>query len=131
MGTRRAREAQLRRSLKRVLQRAGGVGTLTHLVELVNEELEREDPSHRVSGPRLRRIAVTEPEVRVVIHTRRAQSTRLSKTCPVCRSSLKRVENRTLTGDRVTLEARCTVCPYWTGRARRIPTRYGFHYAKE
>lgn len=126
MGYRLPDENRLRSVLVEVVDRSGGVRTLNRLVDLVGQALARDDPRYRVSGERLRRIAVTSEAIRVQIHTRRSPSRRLQKSCPVCGSRMKRLENETLSGTRVVLEARCPTCPYWTGRARRIPTRYVF-----
>ncbi len=103
---------------------------MNRLVHLVNDKLAQEDPRYRVSAQRVRRVAATHPRLRVQIHTRRAEARSLLKHCPVCGHPLQRVENQTLSGSRVVLEARCTACPYWTGRARRIPVRYVFHKRK-
>ncbi len=126
MGYRLPDETRLRVVLTDVVDRSGGVRTLSRLVDLVGDALAQDDPRYRVSAERLRRIAVTSDKIRVQIHTRRSGSKRLKKACPVCGSRMKRLENQTLTGSRVILEARCPTCPYWTGRARRIPTRYVF-----
>lgn len=124
---RRVDPERLEHALVHVLERSGGVRTLNRLVERVNEALAEDDPQYRVSPERLRRVAATHPRLRVQIHTRRAETRRLRPDCPVCGHGLERVENQTLSGSRVVLEARCTACPYWTGRARRVPVRYAFH----
>lgn len=126
MGYRLPDEKRLRSVLAEVVESSGGVRTLGRLADLVGEALARDDPRYRVSRERLRRVAVTSAQIRVQIHTRRSPSRRLREACPVCGSRMKRLENQTLSGTRVVLEARCPTCPYWTGRARRIPTRYVF-----
>jgi len=43
----------------------------------------------------------------------------------------KRVKNLTIWGGEVTIEFRCNKCGYWTGKKKRIPTRYVFHLKKK
>lgn len=117
----------VRDALRRVLSRNRGVASLHELTELVAEELQEQDPRYRLGPERLRRIATRMNAVRTTIYTRRAGSSAFGKRCPVCGAALERVRNRTLTGADVALEARCTACPYWTGRDRRVPVRYAFH----
>lgn len=117
----------VREALRRVLSRNRGVSSLSELTELVAEELQEEDPRYRLGTERLRRIATRMNAVRTTIYTRRGGSTPFASDCPVCGASLERVRNRTLTGADVALESRCTACPYWTGRDRRVPIRYAFH----
>jgi C4-type Zn-finger protein len=51
--------------------------------------------------------------------------------CPVCGGSLKNVKNLTIYGGKVTIEFSCKNCGYWTGKKKRIPTRYVFHLKKK
>jgi hypothetical protein len=126
MGYRVPSERVLRDAIAGVVARSGGVGSLTQLTALVAAELERRDARLRVSTDRVRRLAALIPEVRLRITTRPGAGGPLSATCPVCGSPMRAVRNRTLKGQEVFLEARCRRCPYWTGRTRRIPTRYTF-----
>lgn len=115
-------------AIRRALAQSGGAGSLSALLQLVTEELQRQDPRYRVGPVRLRRVASQHNAVRTTIHTRRASSDEaLRDACPVCGGVLKTVRNRTLTGETVALESRCTACPYWSGRHRRVPVRYAFH----
>ena len=46
--------------------------------------------------------------------------------CPVCGEPMKKIENMTLDGRKITTGFRCTFCAYWTGKLLRVPTRYIF-----
>jgi hypothetical protein len=64
--------------------------------------------------------------VRVDVRYAERPTRRPLQCCPVCRSTLRPIRNRTLEGDRVTLGYRCTHCAYWTHLRRRVPVRYRF-----
>lgn len=118
---------KIRDVIRRVLTRTRGLGSLRELTDLVAEELQEEDPRYRVGPERVRRVASRMNAVRTTIHTRRSENVALREVCPVCGGRLRAVRNKTLTGKDVALEVRCTACPYWTGRERRVPVRYAFH----
>ena len=40
----------------------------------------------------------------------------------------KGVKNLTIWGGEVTIQFQCSDCGYWTGKKKRIPTRYVFHF---
>ncbi len=113
-------------SLRRVLSRTGGVRSLSQLVALVAEDLQKRDPGYRLGPERVRRVAARMNAVKTTIYARRGDGGGPDRECPVCGAALERVRNRTLSGGSIELQARCTECPYWTGRVRRIPTRYAF-----
>ena len=126
MGYRIPSEETLQEAVRRVLTRTGGAGSLTHLMELVVDELHRTDPTYRIGPVRLRRVASRMNALRTTIYTRRGNAKALQEHCPVCSATLVTVRNQSLTGGAVPLEARCPECPYWSGRERRVPVRYTF-----
>lgn len=129
MGYRIPSRTRLREAIAEVLLDAGAVRSQTQLAELVAERLHEEDPTFRVAGERVRRIAVEMPQVRVTITARRSHDdVEGLSDCPVCGHGLRIRQNQTLDGGVVPLDRRCSHCPYWTGQDRRVPTRYAFHY---
>ena len=46
--------------------------------------------------------------------------------CPVCGGQMKAMKNITIYGGTVTLGHKCKRCGYWTGKTRRVPSRYIF-----
>ena len=93
-------------------------------------ELKKIDPLFGVSPQRLRRFAIDSPFVSLEIHSREGNPKKLLRGCPVCNHSLKQIKNLTIWGGEVTIEFQCPHCGYWTGKKKRIPTRYVFHYMK-
>lgn len=88
--------------------------------------LAAKDPLFRLGGWRLRKLLLDSPGVRVDVRYAERPTRRPLHRCPVCRSPLRPIRNRTLEGDRVTLGYRCTHCAYWTHLRRRVPVRYRF-----
>jgi hypothetical protein len=113
-------------ALRRVMASAGTVGSQTKLLEMVNNELAKGDALYRVGPQRLRRICATSGFCAMEVRARKDSAPDASNECPVCAGSLQRVKNKTLFGGTVTLQYRCARCPYWTGKERRVPTRYLF-----
>ncbi len=92
--------------------------------DALTEYLRREDPLAAIGGPRLRRLLVGVPGVRVSVHYTERPGAGPPTVCPVCGAPLRPIRNQTLGGEAVVLGQRCTRCDYWTHRARRVPTRY-------
>jgi hypothetical protein len=88
--------------------------------------LAAKDPLFVLGGWRLRKLLLDSPGIRVDVRYAERPTRRPLQRCPVCRSSLRPIRNRTLEGDRVTLGYRCTHCAYWTHLRRRVPVRYRF-----
>jgi C4-type Zn-finger protein len=75
----------------------------------------------------MRQVLLDEPGVRIEVrYTEKTTRRALNNRCPVCRSALRAIRNRTLEGDRVVLGYRCGRCGYWTHLRRRVPVRYRF-----
>jgi hypothetical protein len=88
--------------------------------------LATKDPLFRLGGWRLRKLLLDSPGIRVDVRYAERPTRRPLQRCPVCRSPLRPIRNRTLEGDRVTLGYRCTHCAYWTHLRRRVPVRYRY-----
>ena len=126
-------EPQFRRPPSELVARAarravrGGKASFPSLVAFraaVVEALRREEPLAAIGGPRLRRLLVSVPGVKLTVHYTERPDGPLPERCPVCGSELEAIRNRTLTGETVVLGRECTRCSYWTHAARRVPVRY-------
>jgi hypothetical protein len=114
-------------AVKKVFQKYHMVSSQYKLKKLVEKELQTKKQQFHVSGPRLRTLVLNSGFVYAEIHTRDGNPDKILHRCPVCRGSLRRVKNQTIYGGEVTLEFRCTLCGYWTGKKKKIPTLYIFH----
>ena len=124
-------DEQIGSALKKVLTKFRTVYSQTKLKTLVTKELSAKKKEFGVSGTRLRDIAINSGFVKLEIHSREGDPKKILTVCPVCNSGLKRVKNLTIFGGEVTIQFRCTKCGYWTGKKKRIPTRYVFHFKKK
>ncbi len=127
MGYRIPSKRRLLDVIERVLDESGAVRSQTLLTSLVTERLHEQDPTFRISGERIRRVALTSPRVSIQITARRTEDLAPPTICPVCGDKMRTRKNATLDGRAVNLESKCGRCPYWTGADRRVPMRYAFH----
>lgn len=123
-------DEQVLNSLEKVLKEFRTVNSQNKLKKIVTKELTSKKKKFNVSVNRLRNIAINSDFVKLEIHSREGDPKKLMIKCPVCSSTLKRVKNLTIWGGEVTIEFRCKRCGYWTGKKKRIPTRYVFHLKK-
>lgn len=121
-------DEQIKTALKTVLSRHHTVTSQKALHSLVKKQLKTKKKLFGVSPQRLRELAIHTGFVKIEIHSREGDPKKILHHCPVCGNMLKRVKNLTIWGGEVTIQFRCKTCGYWTGKKKRIPTRYVFHY---
>ncbi|MBU0497961.1 MAG: hypothetical protein KKC68_00215 [Candidatus Thermoplasmatota archaeon] len=122
-----ASDDRIIQAIRRVFKKYRQVSSQTRLKTLVEKELQTKKKNFQVTGARLRLLIFLHRLADVEIHTREGDPRKILTRCPVCTGSLTRVKNQTIWGGEVTLEFRCKNCGYWTGKKKRIPTRYVFH----
>jgi uncharacterized protein with PIN domain len=114
-------------AVKKVFQKYHTVPSQHKLKILIEKELQTKKKQFHISEPRLRKLVLKSNFVQAEIHTRDGNPDKILHRCPVCGGSLNRVKNQTIYGGEVTLEFRCSLCGYWTGKKKKIPTLYIFH----
>ncbi|MDE1819706.1 MAG: hypothetical protein KGJ23_01800 [Euryarchaeota archaeon] len=79
-------------------------------------------------GPiRMRALLATSSLVRLSVRYANRGGKHPLMTCPVCFHPIRPRYNETLWGDSsVIVGYRCTACPFWTPRQRRMPAQYTF-----
>ena len=122
---------QIEAALKKVFKKFRTVNSQNRLKKLVEKELITKKKKFGVSDIRLRDIALSSDFIKLETRTREGDPKKLMTKCPVCKSDLSRVKNLTIWGGEVTIEFNCKKCGYWTGKKKRMPTRYVFHLKKE
>ena len=125
-----ASDEQVGKVLQKVLKKTHTIDSQSLLKRLIMDELKKIDPLFGVSPQRLRKLAIASPFISLEIHSRGGNPKKILKGCPVCNHRLKQIKNLTIWGGKVTIEFQCPGCGYWTGKKKRIPTRYIFHYKK-
>ncbi len=113
-------------SVRRVMRRNQRVESQRMLSDLVQEDLASVDPEYRISGERIRRIAVSTGAVKLEIEYRDSVREELPDICPVCGNAMSPIMNMTLEGDVTEVKRNCSVCPFTVGRTFRSPGRYIF-----
>ena len=114
---------------KKIMEERGIVNSQKKLHGLVVKELKKMAPDFKLSEERLRIIALSMDSISIDIYTRESEEESISlEECPVCYGEMKQVRNETIYGWKVTLGKVCKNCPYWTGRKKKIPTRYVFKW---
>ena len=121
-------DEQVLNGLEKVLKEFRTVHSQHKLKTLVSKKISTKKKKYNVSGSRLRNIAINSDFVKLEIQSREGDPKKIMTKCPVCNNTLKRVKNLTIWGGEVTIEFRCNKCSYWTGKKKRIPTRYIFHF---
>jgi hypothetical protein len=124
-------DKQIKTALQKVLKKNRTVPSQNKLKKLTIKELNTKKKTYGVSEQRLRNIAINSDFVKLEIHSREGDPKKLLAKCPVCGNVLNRVKNLTIWGGEVTIEFTCSKCGYWTGKKKRIPTRYVFHLKKK
>ncbi len=124
-------DEQIEKALVKVLNKFHTVQSQSRLKQLINKSLDTKKKKFGVTGERIRKVAISSDFVRLEIHSREGDPKKLLTKCPVCEGHLKKVKNLTIWGGEVTIEFRCSTCGYWTGKKKRVPTRYVFHLKKK
>ena len=124
-------DGQIKKALEEVLREYRTVSSQYMLKDLVIKKLNTKKEKYGATGKRLRNLAINSDFVKLEIHSREGDPRKTMNKCPVCNHSLKKVKNQTIWGGKVTLEFKCNFCGYWTGKKKRIPTRYVFHHIKK
>jgi len=126
-----ASDKQVEQVLIKVLKKFRTIDSQNRLKNVVTKELNKKKKKYGVSGSRLRKLAIKSDFVKLEIRTREGDPKKLMAKCPVCGGPLNKLKNTTIWGGEVTIELRCPRCSYWTGKKKRIPNRYIFHYKKK
>lgn len=121
-------DADVIEAARRVLKSAKTMVSQREFRRRVVADLQRSQPGATVGEERVRRLAAVQPFVRLELHSRRGSRAKVLTRCPVCDARLDRLKNQTLFGGEVTLTLRCPRCHYWSGKEKRVPTLYIFHY---
>lgn len=114
-------------AVRKVFEKYHTVTSQHKLKKLVEKELHIKKKQFHVSEQRVRMLVLNSGMAQVEIRTREGNPDKILHRCPVCGGALQRVKNQTIYGGEVTLEFRCDMCGYWTGKKKKIPTLYVFH----
>lgn len=108
-----------------VLYRNNQVRSQREMVELVRRELDKKG-EFRVSGERIRKVAVNHNLARIEIRYNEFDDSDLPDLCPVCKNEMKSIYNKTLYDDTIEVKRKCSHCSYSVGQRKRLPGHYTF-----
>lgn len=129
MSYRIPKEERLAEAIFVVMYRKKQVESQNDMVRAVLEELAKDGENYRVSGERIRRVAVKNGIGNLAIEYSERDG-EISEKCPVCRGDTVPITNKDLSGGTVVIGRRCLSCPYSTGNQRKVPRRYTFTKAR-
>ncbi len=122
-------EEEVRDIILKIMKRRGVIESQAELHREVMKHLRRRNKNYKLSGRRMRIIALSTGKVSIEIRYKLTdKSVDDMKKCSVCGGDMVKIENTTLDGEKVIIGYKCTSCPYWTGKKLRIPIRYIFRY---
>ncbi len=123
-------EREVEKIVLRILSRRGIVESQAELLREVLKHLHRKNKNYKLSGKRMRIIALQSGKVKIEIRYKLSdKSVESIEKCPVCGGKMVKIENSTLDGGKVIIGFKCLNCPYWTGKQLRVPVRYIFRYS--
>jgi len=96
------------------------------LADLVLKRLEKEDKSYTLSPTRVKRIALSMPEVEVKAKTKKTVKLQKITTCPVCEGVIEPLKVKNLLNKQIAIGFRCTRCSYESDLEAFMPMKYIF-----
>jgi len=126
MAYRKPDDDRLEKAILAVIGSERQIRSQKMMTDLVLNELRKEHDDYRVSGERIRRVAIERNILKIDIEYNQHDDRSSPDVCPVCGYPMAIVSNSTLKGGAAKIGRQCTKCPYQTGAKRRSPGRYTF-----
>ncbi|MCL1904888.1 MAG: hypothetical protein FWG19_02035 [Methanomassiliicoccaceae archaeon] len=118
---------RLEDAIRAVMKRNRQILSQNAMKELVLKELRKEDEDYRVSGERIRKVAVDRDILRIEIEYNLYDEMSAPNVCPVCGFPMEVINNSTLDGRDTDIGRKCTKCTYQIGLRKKTPGRYTFN----
>lgn len=116
--------------IKQVLSRRLKIESQEELAGLVLKRLRIEDKNYSLSPTRVKRIALSMPEVEVKAKTKKTVKLQRIITCPVCESKIKALMVKNLLNRKTVVGYKCTSCGYESDLEAYMPMKYSFIWKK-
>ena len=121
-------KAKVSEEIKNILQRRFKVESQEVLAVLVLRRMRKEDKKFTLSPTRVKRIALTIPEIEVKAKTKKNHTLASISSCPVCESAINPVEVMNLANRKIVVGWKCTKCKYESDLEAFMPMKYSFVY---
>lgn len=122
----RVKKERLIEEIKQVLFRRLKVESQEELCNLVLRRLKKEDKDYTLSPTRIKRIALSIPEVEVKAKTKKTVRLQKITSCPVCESKIEPLKVKNLLNKDIAIGYRCTSCAYESDLEAFMPMKYIF-----
>lgn len=113
-------------SIKEALKTRLKVESQEELCRLVLKNLMKENKNYTLSPLRVKRLALTTPEIEVKAKTRKMLRLQKIEKCPVCDSSIEPIKVKNLLNKDIMIGYRCTDCAYESDLEAFMPMKYIF-----
>lgn len=124
--SKRVKEERLVGEIKYILSTRFKVESQHELTGLILKRLRREDKSYSLSPTRVKRLALSIPEVEVKAKTKKNLKLQKITACPVCESKIEPLKVKNLMNKDIAIGYRCTSCGYESDLEAFMPMKYIF-----
>lgn len=125
---RRASSEKLETILRKVMATRFKVNSQEELTSLVLKQLRKENKEYGVSPLRLKRIALSVPEIQVTAKIKHVPKIKDIESCPICDSKIEPLTVRNLLNKNVKVGYKCVECKYESTLDAFMPMKYSFVY---
>lgn len=127
----KASSEKLETILRRIMSTRFKVNSQEELTSLVLKQLWKEDKNYSVSPLRLKRIALSIPEIQVTAKIKHVPKIKDIDSCPICDSKLEPLTIRNLLNKNVKVGYKCVECNYESTLDAFMPMKYSFLWSAE
>ena len=122
----RVKKERIVEEVKQVLSKRFKVESQEDLCYLILRKLRKEDKEYALSPTRVKRIALTIPEVEIKAKTKKNVKLQKITSCPVCESKIVPLKVKNLLNKDIVIGYRCTKCGYESDLEAFMPMKYIF-----
>ena len=114
--------------LRQIMAARYKVESQEELTSLVLKQLKKEDKEYGVSPLRLKRIALSIPEIQVTAKIKHVPKIKDIDSCPICDSKIEPLTVKNLLNKNVKVGYKCVECNYESTLDAFMPMKYSFVY---
>ena len=119
-------KAMVTGAVKKVLSTHLKIDSQEELSRHVLKLLKREDKNYALSPMRVKRIALSVPDISVKAKTKKNLKLQDIKNCPVCESDILPLTVKNLMNKYIAIGYRCKNCDYQSDLEAFMPMKYAF-----
>jgi len=116
--------------LKKIILQKLKVEYQEELCRLVLKELRKGGKNYSITPMRVRKLALSLPEIEVKVKTKRSKGLKKIDKCPVCESGIKPFKAKNLMNRDIVIGYECTSCGSQSDLEAFMPMKYIFIFHK-